>query len=116
MGYVDLLDMLRAFGKSRIYTDEDFVQLWMNYGNTQVRLEVFYELDEWSTQYKYKGIYDFICQLIKLWDLVQGYERDHPPFKTLEEADEHFNNFIIYRHNNHFKYLKYYRDKMEEYN
>ena len=116
MGKVDLLDTLRAFGKRHICTEEEeFVRLWINYGNAQARFDVFYELDEWRSQYKYKGIYDFIGQLIMLWDLVQGYERDHQPFKTLEEADEHFNNFIICRHNNHFKYLTYYREKMNAY-
>ena len=116
MGSVDLLDTLRAFGRPHIHTEEEFVELWMNYGNAQARLDVFYELDEVRSQYNYQGIYNLIGRLIMLWDLVQGYERDHPPFKTLEKADEHFINFIIYRHNNHFKYLKYYSEKMKEYN
>ena len=115
MGGVDLLDTLRAFGRPHIRTEEEFVELWMNYGNAQVRCEVFYELDEWRSKYNYQGIYDLIGQLIMLWDLVQGYERDHPPFKTIKEADKHFDNFIIYRHNNHSQYLKYYSEKVKEY-
>ena len=115
MGRIDLLDILREIGKSHMHTDEDFVKLWMKYGNAQARFDVFYELDEWTTQYDYKGINDFIWQLIMLWNMVQGHERNHPPFKTLKEAEEHFDNFIIYRHDNHFKYLKYYRHKLEEY-
>ena len=54
MGSVDLLDTLRAFGRLNINTEEEFVELWMDYGNAQARFHVFYELDEWCSQYKYK--------------------------------------------------------------
>ena len=90
----DLLDALRGFGVPHIETEADFIMLWMTGGNAQGRFDLFYELDRWQQEYGYYGIYDFIGQLIMMWDLVQGYERDHPKFKTLKEADEHFNHFI----------------------
>ena len=60
MGGVDLLDTLRAFGVPHMETEEDFIKLWMAYGNAQERFDLFYELDEWRQQYGYYGIYDFI--------------------------------------------------------
>ena len=94
MAYIELLDVLRDWGKEQL-TEEDFIDYWMVHNERKL---IFKELN-WMMDMNrpfYTDLTVVINGVCELWMLVQAYEQKYPDnkFISLQEADDKWH--VIY--------------------